>query len=208
MKPEKFQQIAALIQPGSYVLDMGCGSGGLAPLLTAKGCKVDGMDIAPIIDDENRSSYQNFELGDIEKINFGEKKFTYDVVVFSDVLEHIRNPEMILSGVSSLLNNNGKVLISLPNVAYFSNRWDLFCGRWEYADHGILDRTHLRFFTLSTGKQWIQKCGYSIHKTVPEIPIITSEWKRSLFSILSDLFPSLFAIGWIFEAVKNGEQCR
>ena len=97
------------------------------------------------------------------------------------------------------MNAGGKVLVSLPNVAYFENRLGLFKGNWNYTDEGILDRTHIRFYTLATARKFLTDAGFNIREMEPEIPIIHSAWKRNLFSFLSKTFPSLFAIGWVFE---------
>ena len=74
-------------------------------------------------------------------------------------------------------------------------------GNWDYTDDGILDRTHIRFYTLETARDLIADAGFTIVEMEPEIPIIHSVWKRNLFSFLSRNFPSLFAIGWLFEVV-------
>ena len=68
-----------------------------------------------------------------------------------------------------------------------------------------MDRTHLRFFTLLTAKDLIAKSGYSIRVIDPEIAIIHSKWKRVVFSCLCDWLPTLFALGWVFEAVTQSE---
>ena len=94
----------------------------------------------------------------------------------------------------------------LPNVAFFLNRWNLVHGRWDYADDGILDRTHLKFFTLSTSKRLIENMGYQIHKIIPQIPVIHSPLERAIFNLLMERWPGIFAVGWVFEAsLVSGE---
>jgi len=120
-------------------------------------------------------------------------------VVFSDVLEHLHEAGEMLRQSRENLNAGGRVLISLPNVAYIENRLRLFKGDWNYTDDGILDRTHIRFYTLATARKFITDAGFMIQEMGPEIPIISSSWKRNLFLFLSKNIPSLFAIGWVFE---------
>jgi|TARA_B100000953_G_scaffold50605_1_gene38997 hypothetical protein len=94
----------------------------------------------------------------------------------------------------------------LPDVAFSLNRWNLVRGRWDYADDGILDRTHLKFFTLSTSKRLIENMGYQIHKIISQVPVIHSRLKRAIFNLLMERWPAIFAIGWVFEApLVSGE---
>jgi methionine biosynthesis protein MetW len=197
---EKFHQIASFIDPGSHVFDVGCGEGQLAAILTDKGCQVDGMDIKLDRVEGSRHHYKNLIEGNIETFDFNRHARKYDVVVFSDVLEHLQRPEKVLAKAPLLINDKGKTLISLPNVAYYSNRLGLLFGRWEYQNEGILDRTHLRFFTMLTGRELVESCGFSVEGVVAELPVIPALWKRVIFSSLCRMRPSLFAIGWVIEA--------
>ena len=146
---------------------------------------------------KNADFYKLLEERDVEKEGFGKEKF--DAVVFSDVLEHLYNADKVLLQSWDLLNAGGKVLVSLLYIAYFEDRLGLFKGDWNYTDEGILDRTHIRFYTLETARKFLIAAGFTIREMEPEIPIIHSAWKRNLFSFLSRNFPSLFAIGWVFE---------
>ena len=205
LKMGKFHQIASFIDPGSYVFDVGCGEGQLASILTEKGCQVDGMDINLDRLADSRDHYKNVYEEDIETFDFDRHGHKYDVVVFSDVLEHLQRPEMVLKKAPLLIKDKGKTLISLPNVAYYSNRLALLCGRWEYQDEGVLDRTHLRFFTMLTGRNFIETSGFFVREVVSELPVITSRWKRLIFSFASQVWPSLFAIGWVIEAFPKND---
>ena len=94
----------------------------------------------------------------------------------------------------------------LPDAAFSLNRWNLVRGRWDYADDGILDRTHLKFFTLSTSKRLIENMGYQIHKIISQVPVIHSRLKRAIFNLLMERWPAIFAIGWVFEVpLVSGE---
>ena len=78
----------------------------------------------------------------------------------------------VLRHSRDLLKAGGKVLVSLPNVAYFENRLGLFKGDWNYTNEGILDRTHIRFYTLSTARKFLTYAGFAIREMEPEISII------------------------------------
>ena len=123
----------------------------------------------------------------------------FDVIVFSDVLEHLIYPEKVLTKSSESLRPGGRVLISLPNVAFLNIRIGLLKGNWNYTNEGILARSHLNFYTLSTAGQLLMSSGFKVQDMEAENPIIHSAWKSVVYSILSKAWPSLFAIGWIFQ---------
>lgn len=193
----KFQQIARRVPNSIRVLDVGCGIGILGYYLNGKRCDVTGWDLKL----ENISDYEKYYTSmserNVEKEGLGDEK--YDAVIFSDVLEHLYDGGKVLSQSRDLLNAGGKILVSLPNVVYFENRLKVLGGNWDYTKDGILDHTHIRFYTLITARKFLTDAGFKIREMEPEIPIIDSGWKRNLFSFLSKTFPSLFAIGWLFE---------
>jgi SAM-dependent methyltransferase len=135
----KYQQIAKRISSASRVLDVGCGAGDLDRSLLGKQCSVIGWDLTLDRIGDSADSYTLLAERNVEKEGQGGEK--NDALVFSDVLEH--------------LNDAGKVILSLPNVAYFENRLRIFMGSWDYTDDGILDHTHIRFYTLKTAQDLI-----------------------------------------------------
>jgi 2-polyprenyl-3-methyl-5-hydroxy-6-metoxy-1,4-benzoquinol methylase len=91
-----------------------------------------------------------------------------DCVVFNDVLEHVADPWAVLTGTVCRLSTSGAVFASIPNVRHYRVLWDLgIRGRWEYRDTGILDRTHLRFFTESSIRALFETSGYRIESLTP-----------------------------------------
>ena len=195
----KYQQISKRISDATRILDIGCGVGILGRHLDGKQCKVTGWDLKLTHIEAYEEYYVSMVERNVEKEGLGNEK--YDAVVFSDVLEHLNDAEKVFRQSRDILTAGGKVILSLPNVAYFENRLRIFMGNWDYTDDGILDRTHIRFYTLETARDLITDAGFTIVEMEPEIPIIHSAWKRNLFSFLSRNFPSLFAIGWVFEVV-------
>ena len=195
----KYQQISKRISNSTRILDVGCGVGILGLHLDGKQCEVTGWDLRLTHIEDYEEYYVSMEERNVEKEGLGKEK--YDAVIFSDVLEHLNNGGKVFRQSRDILTAGGKVILSLPNVAYFENRLRLFMGNWDYTDDGILDRTHIRFYTLETARDFIADAGFMIVEMEPEIPIIHSVWKRNLFSFLSRNFPSLFAIGWLFEVV-------
>src|SRR4029077_8783598 len=102
------------------------------------------------------------DLQQIEEVkrSLGERRF--DVIIFADVLEHLAWPIGVLRGYLDLLKDGGNVIVSLPNVGLWSVRVNLLLGRFHYEETGVLDRTHLRFFTRRSARELIEKAGLEI----------------------------------------------
>ncbi|QPJ63969.1 MAG: class I SAM-dependent methyltransferase [Candidatus Nitrohelix vancouverensis] len=194
----KYDLLASLIAPGSRVLDVGCGQGHLALALSGRAESVDGLD-ASLDRMLYRESYANLWRACVENdvVAYGD----YDAVVFADVLEHLREPERVLRLASDALKEGGRLIVSLPNVAYWTNRLNLLCGRWRYEDEGIMDRTHLRFFTRASSRELLESSGFQIECEIPEAPILAGALKTAIYQQAMRISPENFAIGFAFQAV-------
>jgi SAM-dependent methyltransferase len=95
----------------------------------------------------------------------------FDVITFNDVLEHILEPAETVAAAKKLLAPGGRVIAAIPNVQVATLIWDLIRGRWEYTDEGILDRTHVRFFTKSSMKSLFEDAEFRVEKIVGADPI-------------------------------------
>jgi len=125
------------------------------------GCVVTGIEQDPEMAEVAREFCEEMVVGDIETMDFGELG-QYDAIIFGDVLEHVRNPKDVLKRVSDNLKPNGKVLLSLPNVANIWVRLNLLFGRFNYSRVGILDESHLQFFTLHSSKKLAAESGFDV----------------------------------------------
>ena len=143
------------------VLDVGCATGYLARALVERGCTVSGVEFDAEAAEEARPHLERLVIGDLETMDlaeaFGDDRF--DVVVFGDVLEHLRNPLPVLRGAKALLADRGSVVVSIPNIAHGSVRLALLAGRFDYQDLGLLDSTHVRFFTRSSVEDLFREAG-------------------------------------------------
>lgn len=92
-----------------------------------------------------------------------------DFIIFSDVLEHMYNPWKVLKNLSERISENCRILASIPNIQHWSIQMRLLNGDFEYADSGLLDRTHVRFFTRKTMTQLFINSGFSINQITPRI---------------------------------------
>lgn len=105
--------------------------------------------------------------GDIEKTSLSYPQEFFDYIILGDVLEHLENPWNVLKNISAYLKPDGYILAGLPNVMHFSVIRNLIQGNWTYEDAGLLDKTHLRFFTLSEIKKMFETTGYQLSEYQP-----------------------------------------
>ena len=118
---------------------------------------------------EAKSLLDDVIEGDIEDIDLPYKNETFDCLLFADILEHLKDPLTVLKKTSKLLKPTGTLIASIPNVQYLGVVSQLIEGNWTYQDEGILDRTHLRFFTYHEIEKLFTDAGYEIiqvHETL------------------------------------------
>ncbi len=157
-------QILRRVEDGARVLHVGCGSGHVGEKLRERGCEVVGLD-RHLLDGARERMDRAFEC-DIEEpwpAELDGEKF--DVVLLADVLEHLRSPEKALAQARAHLGPGGRVIVSVPNAANGLVRMDLLLGRFEYAERGIMDRDHLRFFTKRSLLRALKAAGLRVVAT-------------------------------------------
>jgi O-antigen biosynthesis protein len=152
-----------LVGSNKRVLDVGCATGYLARALREQGCRVSGVEYDPAAAAEAEPELDKLVIGDLEQLDLtvefaGE---LFDVVVFGDVLEHLRDPLPVLRSVRELLVPGGAVVISVPNIAHGDVRLSLLQGRFEYRSLGLLDNTHIHFFTRSSLRAFLRDAGFT-----------------------------------------------
>jgi 2-polyprenyl-3-methyl-5-hydroxy-6-metoxy-1,4-benzoquinol methylase len=146
------------------VLDIGAGEGFFAAELAGNGNRIVGIDnrLTPA----ETSRFEQYFTADLEEgiapmvRQLAGKVF--DRVLLLDVLEHLRRPEQILRQAHEVLKRDGLLIVSLPNIANIYVRLMLLFGRFDYSERGLLDRTHIRFFTRKTARHLLESNGYSI----------------------------------------------
>lgn len=167
-----------LIGTNQRVLDLGCATGQLAKVLRERGCDVVGIEPDPEAAKLAAEHCSAVIVGDVEDLDLslelGERRF--DVIVAGDVLEHLKQPELALAALRPFLDRNGCLITSVPNVGHGSVRLALLGGAFPYAELGLLDRTHLRFYTRESLLRMLGDADFTpIHVEGVDLPIELSE---------------------------------
>ncbi len=149
---EKTRLISLIPEGQNVVLDLGCATGRVGRKLKEmkKASEVVGVEIFAAAAEEAEKYYDKVYKRDIESIDLEYRDY-FDFIICGDILEHLRDPWATISKIHQWLRKEGKLLVSIPNIRYWRVLRDLIVfGRFEYLEAGILDHTHLRFFTRSS----------------------------------------------------------
>jgi len=194
------------------ILDVGSAAGYLGAALKGRGHYVAGVERDAQLAEQARPFYDQFFHVDVDEWDFSGCQ-GFDLILFADILEHLRDPVAVLRRCSGTLSQNGKIIVSVPNVANFMVRLSLLFGRFDYDDRGILDRTHLRFFTLKTLRNLLHECGFSIERIVATTIPVQLVWpvtNHGLFAPLHychyltvRLWKTLFAYQFVVQAGRR-----
>lgn len=208
--------IAAQIPRNACVLDVGCGTGSLSKIIMeSRSAQLTGIEP----DTERATAAMkrgiNVVAGFFDKqaiMNMEE----FDAVVFADVLEHLPDPSVALGLAYKVLKPNGMVVASVPNIAHWTVRWNLLCGRFDYEACGIMDATHLRWFTESTIRVLFERNGYRVESHLVTAGLAMPVYSRFPWSFirprrlraplvrwLSRAMPRLFGCQHVIRAVKK-----
>ncbi|OGR53675.1 MAG: hypothetical protein A3I11_03455 [Elusimicrobia bacterium RIFCSPLOWO2_02_FULL_39_32] len=206
------RQMVEFIGNGKKVLEIGCATGYIGKFLKEKrNCVLWAVELEQHAAEMARPFYENIFVGDVQSDNFFKgihEKF--DVILCSNVLEHLTDPLGTILRLKHSLSKKGFFIIALPNVAHWSVRLNLLLGRFDYTKTGILDDSHLKFFTLKTARKFLQDSGLKIDNWgfdwdngIPKfngllnrIPIFGQKFLKFFYSIS----PEFFGYQFIFKA--------
>jgi 2-polyprenyl-3-methyl-5-hydroxy-6-metoxy-1,4-benzoquinol methylase len=192
---------------GKRVLELGCSTGFMSQYMAQKrGCSVLGVEIDADAAEEARKFCREVLVRDLSRPDWiaGIPNGAFDVVLVGDVLEHMADPVGLLLQIRPLLDSNGSLVISLPNVVHWLTRLKILFGHFDYEPGGTLDHTHLRFYTPTTARKMIESSGYTIRKYHPAFGGRLSGHARPVWQRLANWFPGLFAFQVLFEADRQG----
>ena len=180
------------------VLDAGSGNGFLANELAKNGMNVVAVEKKHTQLNQTHLSQIEYLEGDIEKVDFNTLG-KFDVVIAGDVIDHLIDPANFIERCRNILNTNGRLILSVPNVAHWSVRLNLVFGRFPRRDRGILDKTHLHFYTQESIKNLLKEKGFGIKKlevTPIPLPLISPLFEKNhilfLFHRINFWITSLF----------------
>lgn len=197
---------------GLAVLDLGFGAGHLARKIRPMCRYLAGIELDPAAAEEGAQYFDDPLVDDLVEGLAAPFRERFDVVVAGDVLEHLPRPEEALRAFRPLLAPSGFLLCSLPNVANLTTRLALLGGRFDYADRGILDRTHLRFYTRRSGRQLLEGEGFRVLGSTPTampvelaLPALgrapLASLVRGAARLSARLWPTGFGYQFVHEAV-------
>jgi SAM-dependent methyltransferase len=168
MSVEK-QAVLARIPPRARVLEIGAHTGYFSQALRERGCRVTALEVDPRAAARAAAHADHLVVGDVEDASVRARlEGPFDVVLLMHVLEHLVDPWAVLRALREQLDRGGRAIVLLPNVGCWRVRKALFLGgAFDYEDTGILDRTHLRFFTLDSARALLEASGWAVEDWAP-----------------------------------------
>jgi 2-polyprenyl-3-methyl-5-hydroxy-6-metoxy-1,4-benzoquinol methylase len=160
------RKIFELVGRARCVLDVGCGSGYIGEYFKKQGAYVAGIEADPRRAAQAKGVLDSVIESDLDSLSalpFPEKYF--EAVICADVLEHLKRPDLLLVFLARYLKDEGRLIVSVPNIARIDVRIKLLSGRFSYTDGGIMDKTHLRFFTKDSIRALLKESGYVIARS-------------------------------------------
>jgi 2-polyprenyl-3-methyl-5-hydroxy-6-metoxy-1,4-benzoquinol methylase len=169
--------IQALVQPrGLRCLDVGCGAGALGSALKESGAAhVAGIEVHAGAAETARQRLDVVVEGSVLEVPLPFAEGEFDLIVFADVLEHLPDPDAALDRCLPLLASGGTVIVSVPNMRFYLVLARLVFDRWEYADAGVRDRTHLRVFTRRSLKAMLAGHDLEIERLVRRFRLLDDQ---------------------------------
>lgn len=197
-------KIFRLVPSGSKVLEIGVGSGRLANLLSIrKKCRVYCVEKEPAMAGIAKNKCTEVLNIDIETKELPYGLGFFDCIILGNVLEHMKEPSKILDSLKKYLSENGFLIYSVPNIVNWHSRMTIFFGKFEYAESGVFDRTHLHFYNINSARKLALEAGYRITwlDVTPSIYLF-KERLNFLWYGLAKLWKNLFADEFIIQARK------
>jgi 2-polyprenyl-3-methyl-5-hydroxy-6-metoxy-1,4-benzoquinol methylase len=162
---ERAEILPLVPKTSRLILDVGCSSGAFGAALKREigGCEVWGIEPVKSASDVASTRLDHVINGTITSAASELEGKCFDAICFNDVLEHMAKPEEALHIAKDLLSDKGVVVASIPNILHFYQIWEILTQQdWRYQDAGILDNTHLRFFTRKSIIRLFESCGFTV----------------------------------------------
>lgn len=184
-KTERKEMLGFLPDDIENILEIGCGSGSFGRLVkNNRDVKYVGVELVESVAEQARSYLDEVIVCNIESSPLSFPQGSFDCLICNDVLEHLVDPWRVLKQLVGYVRPGGYVVLSLPNVRFSEVVKDLVVRKkWEYRDQGVLDRTHLRFFTETSIVELCESAGLSV-KTIKGINPVSYAWRLRLLNIM------------------------
>jgi 2-polyprenyl-3-methyl-5-hydroxy-6-metoxy-1,4-benzoquinol methylase len=158
--------------PGARILEIGCGAGatGETALASGRAGFYQGVELDPDTAERARRRLSAVLCANVETLDLGQLGGDYDVLILSEVLEHLVDPWGLVKALAGSLRPGGRVYASSPNVAHHRVIRSLLAGRFDYEPEGVMDRTHLRWFTPATYRGMFEEAGFETLSIGPMAP--------------------------------------
>lgn len=155
--------------PNASILELGCGDGatGALALQNGKCGSYVGIEMFVPMAERARQVLTSVHVGNVENMELPYAAASFDALILSEVLEHLVDPQAVLNRLAVLLRPGALVFASSPNIAHWSNIKDLCLGRFEYTESGMMDRTHLRWFTPASFAAMFEAAGVKVDRVAP-----------------------------------------
>lgn len=200
------------LPPELRLLDLGAAGGHLGRAVRTRCSYLAGVEPDTTLPASAREGYDDWR--EIDALHAGAWERPFDVVVCADVLEHLASPEAMLARIHEWLHPEGIFLASLPNIANISIRAALLFGKFRYTDRGILDRSHLSFYTHSSARRLLEDSGFRVTAVEPTampyelaVPALAAAPMvgpvRAFAQASARLWPTLFGYQFVFEAIRR-----
>ncbi|MEM6306942.1 MAG: class I SAM-dependent methyltransferase [Pseudomonadota bacterium] len=214
--------LALLPTDAASVLEIGGGDGAMARAYRVKNPDVRyyGVEIVPDVAAVGQGDFNHLVIGDVENVadvaalDQARGDLQFDVLVIGDVLEHLHDPWAVMKTLRARMAPGGRGFVCIPNVGHWSLILKQMRGDWVYTDQGLLDKTHLRFFTKQTATAMFEQSGWTVTATRPRV--FKPEQGQSVVNALSDLAgragipitqvrENLLPLQWVFSLKVSGD---
>jgi SAM-dependent methyltransferase len=212
----KYGRVADLLAGAADVLELGCATGYFSDALRARGHDVVGLEMDATAVEACRARGLIAYVADLASVDplravYGRR---FDAVLAMDVVEHLAWPGPLLDAVRSVIRPGGRLVVTGPNVAYWAVRLRLLFGRWTYARAGVMDETHLRWYTRRTWRELLERHGFVVSSADPAEAMLPKDaWLRKVGVSETRLdamrlrmarwFPTLFTTVFVFVATPK-----
>lgn len=205
----RFDLIDELLPGPNRVLEVGCAEGYTGAELNRRGCasEVVGIELNSKAASQARKQLDHVICGDLESLPLNESFMepgSFDYIIIGDVLEHLRDPWKQLVRLSTCIKPQGRIVASIPNVRHWSVLLPLCLrGEWTYCSHGILDSTHLRFFTKNSAIVLFHNANLSVEKCQPSF---WRKYERLINWMTFGLIQEFLAEQWVLTGVLQNSE--